>query len=69
VYTPARSRIFRRVKWVALVGSTLLAFGPDAGESFWLLLSCLWPLAWIEWTRVSIRRKLRVSAWPKQLYL
>ena len=69
IYTPARGRIFRRVKWAVLTGSLVLAFGPDALKFSWLLASCLWPLVWIEWTRVSIRRKLRVEEWPKQLYL
>lgn len=69
VYTPSRGRVFRRVKWVVLIGTLVLAFGPDALKSSWLLISCLWPLAWIEWTRISIRRKLRVAEWPKQLYL
>ena len=69
VYTPSRGRVFRRVKWVVLIGTLVLAFGPDALKSSWLLISCLWPLAWIEWTRVSIRRKLPVAEWPKQLYL
>jgi hypothetical protein len=69
VYTPARGRIFRRVKWVALLGMLALAFGADALKWWWLLMSCLWPAAWIEWTRVSIRRKLPVAKWPRQLYL
>lgn len=69
IYTPSRARIFRRVKWVALIGALALALGPDALKSSWLLSTCLWPLVWIEWTRVSIRRKLRVADWPKQLYL
>ena len=69
VYTPRRSRIFRRVKWVVLIGMLAVAFGADALKWSWLLISCMWPLVWIEWTRVSIRRKLRVEAWPKQLYL
>jgi len=51
-----------------LAGTLLLAFGPDALKWSWLT-SCLWPLAWIEWTRISIRRKLPVAQWPKQLYL
>jgi len=69
VYTPLRGRIFRCVKWVALLGMLGLTFGPDVLKQSWLLISCLWPLAWIEWTRVAIRRKLRVVEWPKQLYL
>jgi hypothetical protein len=69
VYTPSRGRVFRRVKWVLLTGTLVLAFGADALKWSWLLISCLWPLAWIEWTRVSIRRKLPVARWPRQLYL
>jgi len=69
VYTPSRSRVFRRVKWVAMIGMLAMAFGPDALKWSWLLISCLWPIAWIEWRRVSIRRKLPVAKWPKQLYL
>jgi hypothetical protein len=69
IYTPARARIFRLVKWSVLIGTFAVALGPDALKFSWLLTSCLWPLVWIEWTRVSIRRKLRVADWPKQLYL
>jgi hypothetical protein len=69
VYTPSRSRVYRRAKWVALIGTLALAFGPDALKWSWLMISCLWPIAWIEWTRASIRRKLPVAKWPKQLYL
>jgi hypothetical protein len=64
VYTPARGRVFRFAKWVVLMGTLVFAF-----HWSWLLISCLWPLAWVEWTRISIRRKLPVAQWPKQLYL
>jgi hypothetical protein len=69
VYTPARGRLFRRVKWVVMIGILGFAFGPSALKSWWLLMSCLWPMVWIESTRISIRRKLPVAEWPKQLYL
>jgi hypothetical protein len=69
IYTPARSRVLRVVKWVVLVAIVVLAFGPDALRWSWLMFSCLWPVAWIEWTRMSIRRKLPVAEWPKNLYL
>jgi len=69
VYTPRRGRVFRVVKWVVLVGMLGLAFGPDALKWSWLLISCLWLMGRVEWTRVSIRRKLPVAEWPKQLYL
>lgn len=69
VYSPSRARIFRWVKWTAFIGSLMVAFGPDTLKLAWLLASCLWPLVWIEATRASIRRKLPVTQWPKQLYL
>ena len=69
VYTPARGRVFRGVKWVVLLAILRLAFGPDTLKWSWLLFSSLWPMFWIERTRVSIRRKLPVADWPKQLYL
>lgn len=69
LYTPSRGRIFRTVKWVVLVGALGLAFGSDALKWSWLLASCLWTVFWIEWKRESIRRKLPVAEWPKQLYL
>ena len=69
IYTPSRGRVFRRVKWVAMTGALLLVSGPEVLKWSWLLIACLWPLAWTEWTRASIRRKLPVAKWPKQLYL
>jgi hypothetical protein len=69
VYTPARSRIYRFVKWLAIVAMLTLVFGSDALKMSWLLISCLWVIFQIERTRASIRRKLQVADWPKQLYL
>jgi hypothetical protein len=69
VYTPARSRVFRYIKWALLLATIVFAFGPDSVKFSWLMYSCLWPVGWIEWTRMSIRRKLPVERWPKQLYL
>jgi hypothetical protein len=69
VYTPSRSRIYRVAKWLAIVAMLTLVFGSDALDWSWLLISCLSPIIWIESTRASIRRKLRVADWPKQLYL
>lgn len=69
IYTPSRGRVFRYVKWVAVIGVLLLVFGAETLHWSWLLISCLWPVAWTEWTRASIRRKLPISAWPKHLYL
>jgi hypothetical protein len=69
IYTPSRARVYRAIKWVVLVGGLGLAFWPEVLQWSWLLLSCLWTVGWIEWMRVSIRRKLPVGKWPKQLYL
>jgi hypothetical protein len=69
IYTRTRGLIFRYVKWIAIVAAFWLILGPNALKSSWLIVSCLWPLAWSEWTRASIRRKLPASAWPKHLYL
>jgi hypothetical protein len=69
VYTPSRSRIYRVVKWLAMIAMFALAFGPDTLKWSWLLICCLWPVYRVEATRASIRRKLRVEQWPRQLYL
>ena len=69
VYTPSRARAVRLVKWAVIIGAFALAFGSRSTNASWLLFSCLWPMAWIEWTRFSIRRKLPVANWPKHLYL
>jgi len=69
IYTRSRSHVFRVIKWVAMTGALLFVYGPETFKWSWLLLSCLWPLAQTEWTRASIRRKLPVAAWPRQLYL
>lgn len=57
------------MKWVVLAAMPLLAFGPDTLTFSWLVIAFLWPVAWVEWTRISIRRKLPVAQWPKHLYL
>lgn len=66
IYTPSRSRVYRLVKWAVLVGLLWDVLGADALKYCWLPV---WIPAWTEWTRVSIRRKLTVVEWPKQLYL
>ena len=69
IYTPERARIVRGVKWVLLAAALAVAFGHEALKYSWLLFSAVWPIFWIEWRRNSIRRKLPVARWPKQLYL
>jgi hypothetical protein len=68
INTPLRGRVFRCAKWIVMIGAMVLLFGPNAFMWSWLLISCVWPLFWIEWTRASIRRKLPVKAWPRHLY-
>lgn len=67
--TPVRSRIFRALRWLVQAGTLWLAFGPDALNMIWLMGLVLGSLAWTEWTRASIRRKLSPPLWPKHLYL
>jgi hypothetical protein len=69
VYTTSRARVYRLAKWTLLAATFCLAFGADALKYSWLLASCLWIPVWTEWTRFSIRRKLPVNEWPRQLYL
>jgi hypothetical protein len=69
INTPLRGRIYRGVRWAVLIAVMALAMGRMTPQESWLPLSCLWVVAWIEVTRNSMRRKLPVSQWPKQLYL
>jgi hypothetical protein len=69
IYTPARGRAFRFIKWALIVGGVVLLFGREALNWSWLLVSCIFPVFWTEWKRMSIRRKLPIAQWPKQLYL
>ncbi len=69
IYTRARSRVYRVVKWTALIGAVCLAFGPDPLKYIWLLAPCAWTPLWIEWQRATVRRKLPMAQWPRQLYL
>jgi hypothetical protein len=69
IYTPWRARVFRVAKGAALIAVFWVAFGPDTLKWSWLRASCLSVPTSIEWTRFSIRRKIPVAKWPKQLYL
>jgi len=69
IYTPSRARVYRAIKCIVLPSALFLAFGPDSRKLSWLLICCLWLLVHAETTRMSIRRKLPVAQWPKQLYL
>lgn len=71
IYTPSRGRLARIVKWAVLVVAAipLLTLGTHAWTNSWLLFAVLFPVVWVERTRISIRRKLPVAQWPKHLYL
>lgn len=69
INTPARARMFRGVRWAWLAAVLLLAVWPDVFKQSWLLIALAWPIVWVEWTLVSVRRKLAVAQWPRPLYL
>ena len=68
IYTPLRSRIYRGFKWAALSAIFLMAMWPLGWSESWLFFGCLWMVVWIEWRRFSIRRKLPIGQWPRQLH-
>jgi hypothetical protein len=65
IYTPWRGRFLRLVKWAVLLAALWMV----GFQWSWLFISCLSWMAWMEWTRISIRRKIPIAQWPKQLYL
>jgi hypothetical protein len=69
IYTPARGRIFRVIKWLIFLGSIIALFGPASRDWTWLTSCCFYPMFYTEWKRMMIRRKLPIAQWPKQLYL
>ncbi len=69
INTPARARMFRGVRWAWLAAILMLAVWPDLRQQSWLLVAVGWPIVWVEWTLVSVRRKLAIEDWPRPLYL
>ena len=69
IYTPARARIYRAAKWIAITAVVLILIDGDRLEATWLFLSCFWGIAYTEAQRMSIRRKIPAANWPKHLYL
>lgn len=69
VYTPSRSRIYRGFKWTALLALLLMGTMPLNWHESWICFGCWWFMIWAEWQRFSIRRKLPVGQWPRQLHL
>jgi hypothetical protein len=68
IRTHRQGRIVRWLKlgWCLALVWALVELG-DAWLAFSSLVPSLWILAWIEWTRASIRRKLPVDQWPRHL--
>lgn len=69
IYTPARARIYRAAKWLAIATVVMIILDGDRLYSTWLFLSCFWVIAYTEAIRMSLRRKIPASNWPKHLYL
>jgi hypothetical protein len=69
IYTASRSQVARIAKWMLLAALPVLAFGHDTLQYSWLVIATWGPIAWIEWRRVQLRKKLPIEQWPKQLYL
>ena len=68
-YSPSRARVIRWIKWVTLaiiIGA--VALSSRATEWIGVLTLCAGGIAWTEWVRHSIRRKLPIEKWPKALY-
>jgi uncharacterized membrane protein len=69
VYTPDRSRWFRIAKWtfMALAAGLPVALGAKAGWVAAPYVAFLFLI--LDVKRISLRRKLPVEQWPKELYL
>lgn len=63
VYTPARSRVFRWLRWAWLAGLLVTFRHPEN----MLILAAVWVS--IDWERIALRRKLPADRWPKALHL
>ena len=69
IYSPARAWVFRGVRWAWLAAILVLAAWPDVLKQSWWVGACAWSIVWVEATLFSLRRKLPVAQWPKQLFL
>jgi len=66
ITTPRQGGIYRWTKWTLLLLGTALAAW--TGVNYSLFGGAFAVLAYSEYQRASIRRKLPVSQWPKKLY-
>jgi len=69
VYTPVRSRYYRLVKWICLAVAAILPLVIGA-RAPWTGAAFLGFFFWMfETKRISLRRKLPIEEWPRELYL
>jgi hypothetical protein len=69
VYTPKWSQWYRIGKWASLVVASVLPVFLGA-KAPWVVAPFVAYLCWMfEWKRISLRRKLPMKEWPKELYL
>lgn len=69
IYTRSRGRVVRVFRWAWLATVLFLVTWPNPMRQSWLFPGFAWLLIWLEYRRFSLRRKLPVAEWPKQLYL
>jgi uncharacterized membrane protein len=71
VYTAERSRWFRIGKWTVMALAAVLPVFLDVKIYFAALAGLYVALLfwWVDAPRISLRRKLPVEEWPKELYL
>lgn len=74
INTIARGRAYRAIRWAWLIAVMWLAYGPGGVMGSWPMFlamggSMLWIVAWADWNRMSLRRKIPVAQWPRGLYL
>jgi hypothetical protein len=69
IYTPMRAKVYRYVKTAAFAAVFGWVLTQASASTFAVLVAITFPLWMNEATRCSIRRKLPVAEWPKQLYL
>jgi hypothetical protein len=65
IETRQRGRMFRVAKWIVLTGGAVLTAWYGTPQP---AVAVLLVIAYSDYRRTSIRRKLPVSNWPKQLY-
>src|ERR1700723_2999647 len=68
VYTPARARVYRVVKWVTMLALFGLMFGADTLKYSWLVATCLWVPFWTQSSSIHFPRQVPVAQSLKPPY-